>query len=151
MTVTVPNEHRYCQSSFRKGLYMIDISNVILIFQQMSGLDNEQINGELSLIQNAAWEIENVLAEEKLMTSDYPRCEYAAACTAFYDYICKRAAQEKIITTAEGKTVSNEDYSKRISSALKLKITALCRLDGIIKDTEFIFSTMEKAGETLGD
>lgn len=135
---------------------MIDFTNVMLMFQQMSGLGDEEINGEMNLIQNAIWEIENVLCEEKLVPSDYPRCEYAAACTAFYDYICKRAAQEKIITTAEGRAVSSEDYSKKISSALKFKITALSRLGGIIKDTEFIFSSMEsigsaeKAGETFG-
>ncbi len=136
---------------------MIDFTKVLLMFQQMSGLGDEEINSEISLIQNAIWEIENVLCEEKLVASDYPRCEYAAACTAFYDYICKRAAQEKIITTAEGKAVSSEDYSKKISSALKFKITALSRLGGIIKDTDFIFSSMEsiasteKAGETVGD
>lgn len=130
---------------------MIDFTNVMLMFKQMSGLDDEDINGEMNLIQNAIWEIENAVCEEKLMISDYPKCEYAAACTAFYDYVCKRAAQEKIITTAEGRAASSEDYSKRISSALKLKITALSRLNGIIKDTEFIFSTMEKAGETYGD
>lgn len=130
---------------------MIDFTNVMFIFLQMTGLGDEEANREINLIHNAIWEIENVIYKEKLTVSDYPRCEYAAACTAFYDYICKRAAQEKIITNSEGRAVSSEDYSKKISSALKLKITALSRLDGIIKDTEFIFSSMEKASGESGD
>lgn len=130
---------------------MINFTNVMFIFLQMTGLGDEEANREINLIHNAIWEIENVIYEEKLTVSDYPRCEYAAACTAFYDYICKRAAQEKIITNSEGRAVSSEDYSKKISSALKLKITALSRLDGIIKDTEFIFSSMEKASGESGD
>lgn len=130
---------------------MINFTNVMFIFLQMTGLGDEEANREINLIHNAIWEIENVIYKEKLTVSDYPRCEYAAACTAFYDYICKRAAQEKIITNSEGRAVSSEDYSKKISSALKLKITALSRLDGIIKDTEFIFSSMEKVSEESGD
>lgn len=121
---------------------MLDFNNILLTFQQMSGCDAEKMNGQIPLIRNAVSRLEDRLDMEKVAEEDCPRCEYAAACMAMYDFVCKEAARDKIIVTAEGKASSSEDLAGKIPAAERLKNSALESLAGILKDEDFLFETV---------
>lgn len=121
---------------------MLDLNNVLLIFQQLSGCRNDRMNEQVPLINAAVKKLEDLLDEEKLKTAnDIYRCEYAAACTAVYDYTCKECAREKIITTAGGSAVSSEDLNFKIKAALGLKTEALEGIRPYTAGCDFMFFT----------
>ncbi len=125
---------------------MLDINNILFNFQQLSGCSNEDLNRELKLVENAAFLVESILDESRVQEADKERCEYAAACFAFYDHACRNAGCDNIITAAEGKVSSNDDLRHRIEAALKLKNSALEGLRGLTKDNDFLFKTMGGEG-----
>ncbi|MBR1740207.1 MAG: hypothetical protein IJ737_07930 [Ruminococcus sp.] len=126
--------------------YRMDFNNILLTFQQLSGCPADRINGELPLVQSSVFQVEAILDYGKVKAIDIPRCEYAAACCAVYDFVCREACKEKIITTPDGFASSNQDFTGRIPAAQKLKNSALAQIGSIVKDNGFLFRTM--GGET---
>lgn len=120
---------------------MLDFNNILLDFQQLSGCEAEKMNEEISLVENAARRLEALIDEDKLTPPDRRACEYAAACCAVYDHVCKEVGRERIITTADGKACSGESRPQRIAAAFRLKIAALSGISGVVKDNGFLFKT----------
>lgn len=121
---------------------MLDIHNVTLIFKQLSGCPDEDMNGNIPLIYTAALKVERVLDEDKICEGDIPACEYAAACCALYDFACTQASKEKLIVTAEGKASLRDDLTHRVSAALELKRSALAAIRDFMLGGDFHFAAV---------
>ena len=132
-------------SAERRKLKLIKLSleNVIAEFTRLTGADSEQVTQELSLIENAFHLINGLLDERKCTSGDISRAEYAAAAYAFYDYICKENAKNKVICTLTGKASADTSYRSRIESAASLKASALETIKPVTKGCDFIFKAME--------
>lgn len=121
---------------------MLDIHNVTLIFKQLSGCPDEDMNANIPLIYTAVLKMERVLDEDKTGEGDIPACEYAAACCALYDYACREACKEKIVVARDGKASLREDLTHRVSAALDLKRSALEAIRDFMLGGDFHFAAV---------
>lgn len=121
---------------------MLDMSNVLIIFKQLSGCPESVVNSEIPMVQTAIFKLNDLLDFDKIKPCDIPACEYAAACCAVYDYVCKEACKEKLITNAEGKASLKDDLTHRIPAALELKLSALEAIRALTVNTDFLFETI---------
>lgn len=121
---------------------MLDMSNVMMIFKQLSGCPESVVNSELPTVHTAVFKLKAMLDFDKIKPCDIPSCEYAAACCAVYDYVCKEACKEKLITNAEGKASMKEDLTHRIPAAHELKLSALEAIRGLTASTDFLFEAI---------
>lgn len=121
---------------------MLDINNVSMIFKQLSGCPDDEMNDNMPLIYTAVLKVERVLDEDKVDPFDIPSCEYAAACCGLYDYACREACKEKIITTAEGKASMKDDLTHKVSAALDLKRSALEAIRDLMLGGDFHFAAV---------
>lgn len=125
----------------------LNYDNTALMFAQLSGCGLSRVNNNQPIIENAIFMISNIIDTSAVRDCDMPRCEYAAAVYALYDFVCKEAAREKILVTQVGQADLNDDHKCRIDAAFKLKVSALDSIRDISKKSDFIFMTTEESYE----
>lgn len=121
---------------------MLDYTNTALSFQKLTGISDEQLTDSRELIENAILRLEAILDPDAVGQQELARCEYAAACCAFYDHACANAGCDNIVTSAEGRASLMKDLSFRIEPARRLRDQTLESLRGLVKDNRMIFTTM---------
>lgn len=121
---------------------MFDFENILLIFQELAGCETERMNEVIPLVISANEKIESMIDKEKIQESDYQKCEYAAACLAFYSYACRESAKYKVSITESGKSEVNMNLLHKLPGAKILVDNAIERLYGIVKDDKFLFITV---------
>ncbi len=121
---------------------MLDFDRVLLYFQQLSGCRAEKTDEAAVLVMSAMKSVEDSIDEERMIYDAVPACEYAAACTAVYDYVCREAGREQNAVTSSGSADINMDFSHRIKAAEKLKDQAMARIEWLMPEGGFIFRTM---------
>ena len=120
----------------------LDFTNVFDKFRTISGCDDEKISENISLVEDEIFTLENLIDENRFDEKYRNKCEYAAAVSAFYNYLCKESAREKICLSEVGKVIINDDFSQKLSSAKELKKQALESISQIMVDNDFIFTAI---------
>lgn len=120
----------------------IEFERVLLIFQQLSGCKADRINEVTPLVMSAMKSLEREIDHAKLTDAAVPACEYAAACSAVYDYICREASREQMAVTAGGAADNSGNFTHRIKGAAELKREAVRRIEWLMPNNEFFFETM---------
>ena len=69
-------------------------------------------------------------------------CEFAAAAEAFYRFICLKAAEYKVMFTAQGKAVEAFDEENRIKAARELRDSAVSRAERFFSKDGFVFNAV---------
>lgn len=121
---------------------MLDFDRVALCFQQLSGCRAEKLGDVLPLVSGAIRDVEGALDETKVGETAIPACEYAAACVAVYDYVCREISREQMAVTAAGNADNTTDFTHRLRGAEELKREAVRRIAQFMVGDEFIFETM---------
>lgn len=121
---------------------MLDKNNVKAFMLQLAGGDPEHSDESMFIIDWTIRDLEDRLDAEKVGTEYIRDCEYAAACIALYEYICREAGREQVTVTAQGKADENADFTHRIRSAKELRDSALERIGRLMKGEDFLFKTM---------
>ena len=121
---------------------MLDINNILMYFGQLSGCREEDMGEVTALVMSATKDIEAQLDADRVTEEDIPACEYAAACSALYDYVCREACRDSIVVTAGGNADTNADLSHRVKCAASIKKQALGRIAGLTACGGFVFGTM---------
>ncbi|MBR1862787.1 MAG: hypothetical protein IJ806_01695 [Ruminococcus sp.] len=122
-------------------MHMLDPDNVKTMFMQLSGCEDTRLGQQEALINSAISSLEERLDREKAVGEEIQRCEYAAACCAVYDYVCKECAAERTVATPVGKAAVREDRNYRIDAARELKLMALEEIRALCSGTDFMFFT----------
>ena len=117
----------------------ISFENVVSQFTQLSGCGVDEVNGNISIIENAWRRICALLDENKSCANSIASAEYAAAAYAFYDYVCAQHAKEKVICTLGGKASADVDYKSREESARLLRDSALEVIKPFMLGCDFLF------------
>jgi hypothetical protein len=115
----------------------LDIEKVLLTFQQLAVCSNDEMNGVIPIVGSAMEYVESVVDGEKVGDENLPQMEYAAACVAFCDYVCREGARDRVTVTATGNADVNADFSSRVAAALELRKGAFKRLENVLADGEF--------------
>ncbi len=121
---------------------MMEYERVLLCFQQLSGCRAEKLEEVTALVMSAMKSLEREIDPVKMRESAVPACEYAAACMAVYDYVCREAGREQMAVTAGGTADNSGDFSHRIKGAAELKREAVRRIEWLMPDGVFLFETM---------
>ncbi|MBQ8965940.1 hypothetical protein [Ruminococcus sp.] len=121
---------------------MLEFERVLLCFRQLSGCREDKLSEVVPLVMSAMKEVERKVDPAKLTENDVPACEYAAACGAVYDYVCREAGQDMMTVTAAGTADNSGDISHRIKGAERLKAESLRRIEWLMKGEDFLFKTM---------
>lgn len=122
---------------------MLSVDNVANCFCDLSGCRIEKLPEVITLVMSAVREIEDAVDEEKLTDAAIPACEFAAACLALYDYVCREASREQLSITAAGNADNSGDFTHRIRAADELRKDGLSRIAWLMKgDSCFVFETM---------
>ena len=121
----------------------LSLENVIAHFNRLSGCTPEQTTENLGLIENSYHMLSRLLDDRKCTSADITSAEYAAAACAFYDYVCKENARNKVICTLSGKASADVAYESRVRSAQSLKESALEAIRPVTLGTDFLFKAME--------
>ncbi|MBO4867609.1 MAG: hypothetical protein J5582_13790 [Ruminococcus sp.] len=121
---------------------MLDFDKVLLSFYQLSGCRNDKTAEVEKLVAEALKAVEDSLDVDRVSWDDVPACEYAAACMAVYDYVCREACREQNAVTIAGSADINGDFSHRIDAAAELKKQAMARIEWLMPGGGFMFETM---------
>ena len=121
---------------------MLDFDRVLLSFYQLSGCKNDKTDEVETLVKEAMKAVESALDGNRVVGEDIYACEYAAACSAVYDYVCREAFREQNAVTVSGSADINGNFSHRIDAARELKKQAMSRIEGLMPGGGFMFETM---------
>lgn len=121
---------------------MLEINRVLQCFKQLSGCRSEDLGDQVVIVMSAMKDIEASLDAGKMTEAAVPACEYAAACSALYDYVCRESSREQTAVTASGTADNSANFSHRIECAAKLKREALGRIEPFTVSGGFVFDTM---------
>ena len=121
---------------------MLDINNILLYFKQLSGCREEKLGEVTPLVMSAAKDIESQLVEDRVTAENIPDCEFAAACWALYDFVCREACRDSMVVTSAGSADTDADLSHRVRCAEKLRERAFGRIADLTAGGGFIFGTM---------
>ena len=100
----------------------ISKDNVKSNFMELSGLDSTSAEVYAGLITVCADEMEKAVDQERMVAEGGTAiCEFAAAAEVFYRFICLKAAEYKVMFTAQGKAVEAFDEENRIKAARELR------------------------------
>lgn len=122
--------------------FMLDFDRVALCFQQLSGCRADRLDEVMPIVMAAVRTVEEGLDESKVTEAALPACEYAAACVAVYDYVCREASREQMAVTAAGNADNSGDFTHRIRGAEELKKEAMRRIAWVRTEDGFLFETM---------
>ena len=112
-------------------------------FMELSGLTDSEAEVYAGLITVCTEEVEKALdAESVTDDSDKGICEFAAAAEVFYRFICLKAAEYKVMCTAEGRAVEKFDEDGRIKAARELRDSAASRAERFFSGDGFMFGSV---------
>lgn len=112
------------------------------MFQCISELSNEDVQNYSDTIEDAKDFIEKKLSSTLDSEDDIKRCEYAAACVAYYDYTILSLMKEKRGITLTGSATETLNYNERLEGARELRNNALIRISDLTEDMDFIFASV---------
>ena len=115
----------------------ISKDNVKSNFMELSGLDSTSAEVYAGLITVCADEMEKAVDQERMAI-----CEFAAAAEVFYRFICLKAAEYKVMFTAQGKAVEAFDEENRIKAARELRDSAVSRAERFFSKDGFVFNAV---------
>ena len=121
---------------------MVDFENVALCFRQLSRCSDEKFEEVKPLVTEALNAVKDALDFDRVTASEVSACEYAAACLALYDYVCREVSCEQITVTAVGNADNIGDITHRLKGAEELKKEALRRIAGLMRSESFLFETI---------
>lgn len=117
--------------------------NVITeMFRCISELSDEDIQNYSDTIDDAKNFIEKKLITSPTSNVDIKRCEYAAACVAYYDYTVLSLMKEKRGITLTGTATETLNSNERLKGAQELRNNALVRISDLTEDMDFIFASV---------
>lgn len=109
----------------------ISKDNVKSNFMELSGLDSTSAEVYAGLITVCADEMEKAVDQERMVAEGGTAiCEFAAAAEVFYRFICLKAAEYKVMFTAQGK------------AARELRDSAVSRAERFFSKDGFVFNAV---------
>ena len=121
----------------------ISKDNVKSNFMELSGLDSTSAEVYAGLITVCADEMEKAVDQERMVAEGGTAiCEFAAAAEVFYRFICLKAAEYKVMFTAQGKAVEAFDEENRIKAARELRDSAVSRAERFFSKDGFVFNAV---------
>ena len=112
-------------------------------FMELSGLDSTAAEVYEGIISVCADEMEKAVDEERMTAENGTAiCEFAAAAEVFYRFICLKAAEYKVMYTAQGKAVEAFDEESRIKAARELRDSAVSRAERFFANDGFMFNAV---------
>ena len=121
----------------------ISKDNVKSDFMELSGLDSTAAEVYDGIISVCADEMEKAVDSERMVAEDGTAiCEFAAAAEVFYRFICLKAAEYKVMYTAQGKAVEAFDEESRIKAARELRDSVVSRAERFFAKDGFVFNAV---------
>lgn len=120
----------------------MNVSLITDIFQCISELPDEDVQNYSDTIDDAKNYIEKKLVTSPVKKDDIKRCEYAAACVAYYDYTVLSLMKEKRGITLTGSATESLNSNQRLESARELRNNALIGISDLTQDMDFIFASV---------
>lgn len=112
-------------------------------FMELSGLDSTAAEVYEGIISVCTDEMEKAVDEERMTAENGTAiCEFAAAAEVFYRFICLKAAEYKVMYTANGKAVEAFDEESRIKAARELRDSAVSRAERFFAKDGFVFNAV---------
>ena len=123
----------------------ISKDNVKSNFMELSGLDSTSAEVYAGLITVCADEMEKAVDQERMIAEGGTAiCEFAAAAEVFYRFICLKAAEYKVMFTAQGKAVEAFDEENRIKAARELRDSAVSRAERFFSKDGFVLLKIQR-------
>ncbi len=120
----------------------MDIYTILDMFKFISELSDDEVQNYYETIDDAKDFIQKRLIKEPESTIDVKRCEYAAACVAYYDYTVLSLMKEKRGITITGSATETLTHNQRLEAARELRNSALTSIADLTQDMEFIFASV---------
>ncbi len=120
----------------------MDLDSITDIFQSISELSDSDVQNYRDTIDDAKDFIEKKLITDPVSSEDITRCEYAAACVAYYDYTILSLMKEKRGITLTGSATETFNHNERLEGARELRNNALERISDLTQDIDFIFTSV---------
>ena len=120
----------------------MDLSSITDMFQAVSELSDSDVQNYSDTIDDAKDFIEKRLISVPVSAEDIKRCEYAAACIAYYDYTVLSLMKEKRGITLTGSATETFNHNERLEGARELRNNALSRISDLTQDMDFIFASV---------
>lgn len=120
----------------------MDLESITDIFQSISELSESDVQNYSDTIDDAKDFIDKKLISSPTAPEDIKRCEYAAACVAYYDYTILSLMREKRGITLTGSATESLNPNERLAGARELRNDALLRISDLTQDMDFIFTSV---------
>ncbi len=120
----------------------MDLVSITDVFQSISELSDSDVQNYSDTIDDAKNFIEKKLISIPKSPEDIKRCEYAAACVAYYDYTILSLMKEKRGITLTGSATETFNHNERLEGARELRNNALERISDLTQDMDFIFASV---------
>lgn len=120
----------------------MNLDTITEMFQSISEVSDEDVQNYADMIDDARDFIERKLSADLENEDDIKRCEYAAACVAYYDYTILSLMKEKRGITLTGTATETLSSNERLKSAEELRKNALIRISDLTEDIDFIFASV---------
>lgn len=120
----------------------MDLVSITDVFQSISELSDSDVQNYSDTIDDAKNFIEKKLISIPKSSEDIKRCEYAAACVAYYDYTILSLMKEKRGITLTGSATETFNHNERLEGARELRNNALERISDLTQDMDFIFASV---------
>lgn len=120
----------------------MNLKTITDMFQSISELSDNDVQNYSDTIDDAKDFIEKKLVSDPTSSEDIKRCEYAAACVAYYDYTILSLMKEKRGLTITGSATESLNPNERLSGAKELRYNALLRISDLTQDMDFLFTSV---------
>lgn len=120
----------------------MNLDTITDMFKLISELSDDDVQNYTDTIDDAKDFIEKRLLSNPTSEADIKKCEYAAACVAYYDYTILSLMKEKRGITLTGTTTETLNQNERLAAARELRNNALARISNLTQDMDFIFATV---------
>lgn len=120
----------------------MDLDSIKNIFKAISELSDIDVQNYSDTIDDARDFIEKKLISLPESLEDLQRCEYAAACVAYYDYTILSIMKERRGMTITGSATQAFNNNERLEGARELRNNALLRISDLTQDMDFIFTSV---------
>ena len=110
---------------------------------EVRGLDRTEAEVHAEVRTVCDDEMEKAVDQERMVAEGGTAiCEFAAAAEVFYRFICLKAAEYKVMFTAQGKAVEAFDEENRIKAARELRDSAVSRAERFFSKDGFVFNAV---------
>lgn len=120
----------------------MNLKTITDMFQSISELSDSDVQNYSDTIDDAKDFIEKKLVSDPTSSEDIKRCEYAAACVAYYDYTILSLMKEKRGLTITGSATESLNSNERLAGAKELRNNALLRISDLTQDMDFLFTSV---------